>query len=583
MARSATEPEATPPNGVSVAPGGAAHGDGAQTGWMLPLVVLVVGVFMSILDITIVTVALPTLQNDFGATARDTTWVVTAYSLTEGVVLPVSAWLGHRFGLTRVYNLALLGFAAGSALCGLAWSLNTLVAFRIVQALLGGILPAVTLSILLRIVPRDRLGAALGLYGIGVVVAPAVGPTLGGYLVEYVNWRLIFFINVPVGILGTIAAILVLPTFPGQAGRRFDVLGFLTVATGLFSLLLALQKGEDWGWGSYQILALLLLSAVSLALFVVVELEVDDPMLDLRVFRHGAFSLSLVLIALMMIALFNVAVYVPQFLQQGQGLGAFDAGLVMLGPALVMACMMLPAGLLYDRIGPRVPTVIGIGIAAVAAYLLHGITLDTSRGHIILLLMLQYLGIGLAMMPIFSGGLAVIPPEQSATASTYNNVVQRTTASLGVAVFTAIVTAQQAQQLSGRADLVPAATTPTPHLGPPGTPDWLGVFATYQQTNNRAFAGAISDLFLIMCGLYVVSMLIAFFLRSGPSAPAGAAPPQPATTPGISAINSQVKDGVIEDGLSEHRFVPSEPASSNGSSAREARGSPGGDGGTHPR
>ncbi|MDQ3824580.1 MAG: MFS transporter, partial [Actinomycetota bacterium] len=155
--------------------------DGAATAWRLPLAVLIVGTFMSILDISIVTVALPTIQNEFGVSTSDSQWVVTAYSLTEGVVVPATAWLGDRFGLSRVYNLALLGFAGGSALCGLAWSLDTLVIARIVQALLGGILPAITMAILLRIVPRDRLGAALGMYGLGAVVAPAIGPALGGY------------------------------------------------------------------------------------------------------------------------------------------------------------------------------------------------------------------------------------------------------------------------------------------------------------------------------------------------------------------------------------------------------------------
>src|ERR687893_3193473 len=210
-----------------------------SAGWGLPLAVLIAGVFMSILDITIINVAVPTIQNEFGVTTDDAQWVVTAYALTEGVVVPVSAWLGDRFGLRRVYNLALLGFAAGSALCGLAWSLDSLVMFRIGQAVGGGILPAVTLSILFRIVPRDRLGAAMGMYGLGVVSAPALGPPLGGYLVEYADWRLIFLINVPIGILGMVAAVLVLPGFPGRAGRRFDVLGFVTVAGGLLAPLLA--------------------------------------------------------------------------------------------------------------------------------------------------------------------------------------------------------------------------------------------------------------------------------------------------------------------------------------------------------
>ncbi|MDT7713935.1 MAG: hypothetical protein QOG46_2866, partial [Pseudonocardiales bacterium] len=281
-----TEPAETPRNGAGPRPAGeVALGDGVGERWQLPLVVLIVGMFMSILDISIVTTALPTIQNEFGATTSDAQWIVTAYSLTEGVVVPATAWLGDRYGLSWVYNLALMGFAGGSALCGLAWSLDTLVIFRVVQALLGGILPAITMSILLQIVPRSKLGAALGMYGLGAVVAPAVGPALGGYLVEYVNWRLIFFINVPIAILGTVAAVLVLPRFQRKADRRFDVLGFITAASGLFSLLLALSKGEDWGWTSYRVLALYASGALALAVFVIIELEVDHPLLDVRIFR----------------------------------------------------------------------------------------------------------------------------------------------------------------------------------------------------------------------------------------------------------------------------------------------------------
>ncbi|MDQ3904994.1 MAG: MFS transporter, partial [Actinomycetota bacterium] len=205
----------------------AAARQGAETRWGLPLLVLIIGMFMSVLDTSIVNVAIPTIQNEFGGTTDDVEWVVTGYTLTLGVVVPITAWLGDRVGLKQLYNLALLAFAAGSALCGLAGGLNSLVIFRILQAAPGGILPVITLAILLRIVPRHQLGAAMGLYGLGIVFAPGIGPVLGGYLVEYVNWRLIFYINVPIGILGALAATLVLPQFPRLAGRRFDLLGFL--------------------------------------------------------------------------------------------------------------------------------------------------------------------------------------------------------------------------------------------------------------------------------------------------------------------------------------------------------------------
>jgi EmrB/QacA subfamily drug resistance transporter len=520
---------------------------------VLPLVVLIAGMFMSILDISVVNVAIPTIQNEFGATISDVQWVITGYALAEGVVVPISAWLGDRFGLARVYNLALLGFVGGSALCGLAWSLDSLVIFRIVQGTMGGLLPAVTLSILLRIVPPERFGAALGLYGLGTVFAPAVGPALGGYLVEYVNWRLIFFINVPIGVLCAVAAVLVLPGFPRQVGRRLDVLGFLTVAVGLFTLLLAVSKGEDWRWSSYRILGLITISVLSLALFVVIELEVDDPLLDLRVFRYWVFTHSLLLIVLLSGALYSVVFLVPQFLQQGQGLGALDAGLILLPPALVMAVLMPIAGRLYDRFGARWPAAIGMMISATGSYQLHTITLDTPREEIVWLLVLQYAGLGLGMMPIISAGLAVIPSAHSSTASALSNVIQRAASAFGVAMFTALLTVLQAQLMADRAALLPA-TTPTPHLGPPGTPNWIGLYALYQQIHQQVFVAAISNLFLLVAALFALSGLGALLLRSKPA---------PAAPPGISPSAAEASSAPANAGSAKHHAAERDSVSSS--------------------
>src|SRR5690349_14309088 len=224
-----------------------------QERWGLPLLVLISGMFMAVLDTSIVNVAIATIEADFGATTDEVAWIVTAFTLTLGVVVPLSAWLAERFGPARVYSIALLGFGVTSALCGLAWNLDSLIAFRILQAIPGGLLPPLSMAMLYRIVPPPKIGQAMGMYGLGIIVAPAIGPTLGGYLVEYVDWRLIFFINVPVGIVAAMAAISILPKFPATGRPKFDIWGFITVATGLFSLLLALSEGESWGWTSFPV------------------------------------------------------------------------------------------------------------------------------------------------------------------------------------------------------------------------------------------------------------------------------------------------------------------------------------------
>lgn len=494
----------------------------AGGGWGVPLAVLITGMFMSVLDISIVNVAIPTMQRDFSATTEEIQWVENAYSLALGVVVPVSAWFSGRFGPGRVYVWCLVGFAVGSALCGLAWNLESIVAFRVLQAVPGGILPVVTLTILYRIVPPERLGAAMGMYGLGIVVAPAIGPTLGGYLVEYVDWRLIFLINVPVGVIGTIAALLFLPHFGPSPVGRFDVLGFVTVAIGLVSLLLALTEGQTWGWTSYRIVILFAVSLVFLALFVIIELEVEHPLLDVRVFRYWAYTNSLLLISVLSVGLFAVLFYIPLLLQQARGLGAFDTGLLLLPQALVMGVLMPTAGMIYDRFGPRWPAAIGLGLTAVGTYLLTDVTLETSNATVVWLLVLRSVGMGLSMMPIMTGGIAAVPPDMVNEAGAFNTVVQRASAALGLAALTSLVTYSRAQFAQDRGALV-APDTPMPVLGTGPEGDMAGLYMVSQQTQTMAFVESMHGLFIVTAIITALGIPLAFMMRSGRSTAQGPA------------------------------------------------------------
>ncbi|MCD2194816.1 DHA2 family efflux MFS transporter permease subunit [Actinomycetospora endophytica] len=534
----AREPVAPPaPPAPSPAPS-----RGSATPWIISLLVLVTGMFMSVLDVSIVNVAIPSMQKDFGVTTDQIQWVSTAYSLALGVIVPASAWLGERLGLGRAYVVSLVAFGLGSALCGLAWDINSMIVFRILQAIPGGIIPVVALSMVYRLVPRERIGAAMGLYGLGIVFAPAVGPTLGGYLVEYVNWRLIFFINVPIGIIGAIAALMLLPLPKGSRGKRFDVLGFVSIATGLFSLLLALSEGESWGWTSYPVMILFTVGALCLALFVVIELEVDEPMLNVRVFKYWAFTNSLILIAVLSVGLFGVLFFIPLFLQQTQGLGAFDTGLLLLPQALVMGVLMPVAGRIYDRFGPRWPAVIGLSILAIGTWMLRDLGVDSSWSDLRYILMFRAIGMGLAMMPIMTGGISAVPPDQVSGASAFNNVTQRTAAAMGLAALTALLGSREAQQLSdtggmmgmmpsatgGAASAAAAASSSGSGSGSGGgggaaaaTSQMLEHYMTYQQASAQAFVTALDNLMIVTSVLTAVGVVLACFLRSGPAPSSG--------------------------------------------------------------
>jgi EmrB/QacA subfamily drug resistance transporter len=490
------------------------------------LAVVVVGMFMSVLDTSIVNVAIPTMQKQFGVSADDIEWVSTAYTLCLGVVVPTSAWLGERIGLRRLYVVSLLGFAGFSALCGTATSLNLMIFYRILQAVPAGVIPVTCLTILYRTVPRESLGAAMGLYGFGIVVAPGVGPTLGGYLVEYIDWRLIFYINVPIGIMGAVAAVAVLPRFAGSAGRSFDLPGFSAIAGGLFAGLLAVSEGQRWGWTSYPILILLAASINMFALFVIIERQVAQPLLDIRVFANWPFVNSLILITINTIGMFSVLYYVPQFLQTGQNLTPMNTGLVVLPQAAVMAMIMPMAGRIYDRIGARWLSVIGLTVCASGSLLMAGITLDTPKTDIVIWTMIRAGGVALSMMPIMTAGLSALPPAVSNFGSAWNTLFQRVSSALGVSVLTALSTSQQAQQMANRSSLLQSSgANMDPRIYAMSQEGPSGLIPVWQQLEADVLAHAYSDVFLVITVLTVLGIPLAMLLKSGRPSRGGDAEP----------------------------------------------------------
>lgn len=486
-------------------------------GWGLPLAVLIIGTFMSILDMSIVNVAVPAIKKDFGVSTESIQWISTAYSLTEGVVVPASAWLGAQIGLKRLYLWSLAWFTVFSAMCGMAGDLGPLVFFRILQAVPGGLIPVTCLTLLYRMVPREKLGAAMGLYGLGVIVAPAIGPTLGGYFVEYVDWRLIFYVNVPIGVAGVLAAIVVLAKFPSEPNRPFDIVGFVCIAGGLSALLLALEEGSDWGWTSYPVLILFAASLNLLALFVIVELHVDHPLLDVRVFTHWPFVNSILLISTMSVGLFAVVFYVPVFLQNVQGLTPSNTGLVLMPQALALALVMPISGQLYDRFGARWPAYFGMLLTGTGILLLAGINVDTSRGELIWALVIMGAGLGLGMMPIMTGGLASLPSDIADSGSAFSTLAQRVSAALGLAALTALITVQRAQLMADRSGLIQGSgANADPWVLSMQKQGPTGLIPMWQQLSLEVQTQAYSNAFLAAGSATLLGAALAFLLPPGP-------------------------------------------------------------------
>jgi EmrB/QacA subfamily drug resistance transporter len=499
-----TRPEATPaPEAPPAAP----------AKWGLPLAVVVVGMFMAVLDTSIVNVAIPTMQGQFGASPDDIEWISTAYTLCLGVVVPTSAWLGERLGLRRIYLLSLVSFSIFSALCGTANDLTTMIVYRILQAIPGGVIQVTCLTILYRIVPPEKRGTAMGLYGLGIVFAPGVGPTLGGYLVDYVDWRLIFFINLPIGLLGAVAALMVLPNFPATPGRSFDVPGFVCIASACFALLLAVSEGTQWGWTSYPILLLLFAGVDFLALFVIIELQVDEPLLNVRALRYLPFVNAIALLGITYTGMFATVYVAPLFLQSVQNITAWNTGLVVMPMALAMAMLTPISGRLFDKIGARWLVSTGMLINGGAALLLTRINIDLPRPEFIVLLMVFAAGMSLCMMPVMTAGMSALPPDIVSDGSAINTLTQRVVAAIGLAGVNALNTIQKAQLFADRTAMTtPTGATENPQVVQLQSQGPSGLIPLFKELTAQVASQVYSNTFLIIGVVVLVTSPLAFLL-----------------------------------------------------------------------
>jgi EmrB/QacA subfamily drug resistance transporter len=426
-------------------------------------VAFVLGLFMDILDTTIVNVALPTLAIEFEADTTTIEWVVTGYLLSLAVWIPASGWLGDRFGTKRIFILALTIFTGASALCGLAWSIESLVLFRVLQGVGGGMLTPVGTAMLYRAFPPIERPRASAILASVTVLAPAIGPVLGGFLVEYASWRWIFFVNLPIGVAGIIFSVLKLHEHKEGAAGRFDVAGFVLAGAGLALVLLGLSEGPVRGWGDPLVVAVLFLGLVLIAALVVVELRKRQPMLDLRLLGERSFRTPNMVSFATTAALIGLLFLLPQFLQGPRGLSPFQSGLTTFPQALgVIAVSRIVGVRLYPVIGPRRLVVAGATAMALLTALFLTVDVETSQWWIRLLMFTRGMAMGFVFIPVQAAAFARIRVQDTGRASALFQAQRQVGAAVGVA-FLATVLVERGQALlagaSSAAEQVSALTT----------------------------------------------------------------------------------------------------------------------------
>lgn len=495
--------------------------------WIVATVVIL-GVFMSILDQTIVNIAIPRLQTAFGADIHSVQWVLTAYILTQGVITPTAAYFSETFGIKRFYIFSLAAFTIGSALCGIAWSLPILILFRIIQGAGGAALFPLSITLLFREFPPQERGAAMGFFGIPALLAPALGPTLGGYIVTYAGWQLIFYINVPVGILAIILAFILLRNVQPERNTRFDFPGFFLATVGLSTFLYALSDASTDGWTSTPVLGSLLIGVLSLAIFVTYEIMIANrgrqPLLDLRLFANGPFRSSMIANLFVVFCLFGGLFLLPIYLQNIRGQSAFQAGLILLPQALASMVSVILGGRLVDRIGVRAVMIPGLLVLGVATWQLAYITVYSPFWWIQTMLILRGIALGMTVQPLTVASMAEIHPRQLPQATSLSTVIRAVSSSLGIAILATLVQTQSRIHFASLAEQV-TASSPLGQLLPRlealfvahGTSIASAQSAALQVINGlllqQAFVLSLQNAFQLTLAIIVLAIVATLFVR----------------------------------------------------------------------
>ncbi len=419
-----------------------ARSSAAKNKWVIAAAVTF-GTLMGTIDTSIVNVALPQLRGTLSATVQEITWISTGYIVASVIVMPITAWLGSRFGRKRIYMAGLVLFLLGSFLCGTARTLAPLVFFRILQGLGAGALQPTEQAILRETFPPQEQGMAMGLYAFAIMIGPAIGPTLGGYIVDNFAWPWIFYINLPVGVLGLFMVWRFVedPPYLERTHGSVDWWGLGLLVVGLASLQTLLEQGQQDDWfQSKTNVAYACVAAVSLVMFVTHELYVDQPIVNLRVLSNRSFSTGTAIGAILGVVLFSTLFLLPLYMQEFLRYNAMQTGLALMPRSITMLITIPIVGALYNKLSPRLVIAAGLALGGATCFMMSQFTLQTSKEQILIPQMVQGVALALIFIPLSTVSLATIEKPRMGAATGLNNLVRQLGGSFGVAVFAALLT-----------------------------------------------------------------------------------------------------------------------------------------------
>lgn len=460
--------------------------------------VMLAGAVVAFLNQTLINVAIPQMMDRLHISATTADWLTTIFLLVNGIVIPITAFLISKFTTRQLYLASMMLFTIGTLVCAIAPGFSVILVGRVIQASGAGILFPLITNVIFTIFPINRRGFAMGLFGVAMNFAPAVGPTLSGWVVQNYSWRVLFLIILPFALLDLIVAIFLIKNVTETQNPKLDVLGVVLSTIGFGGILYGFSEAGTKGWGSFEVLITLIVGGLSLAFFVWWQLMVDEPILEFRIFKYPIFTLTTVINVILTMVMFAGIILMPIYMQNIRGFSPIMSGLMLLPGGIVMGIMSPITGRLFDKFGAKWLAIIGLGITIVTTYGLTRLELTTTFRYVLVLYTLRMLGMSIVLMPIFTAGLNELALTLNKFGTAMVNTLRMVAGAVGMAFFVSIMTdkgAQHTQNLIAQNHILVTNKT------------------EYTRAVLQGSVFGVNSAFMVATILTIIAFLLSFFIK----------------------------------------------------------------------
>ncbi|GKV69051.1 MFS transporter [Sporosarcina sp. NCCP-2716] len=469
------------------------------------IIILFIGAFVAILNNTLLNIALPTIMVEFDITPSQVQWLTTGYMLVGGIMMPASAFFILKFKNRRLFLTAMTLFSLGTLLAIITPNFSLLVTARMIQAAGAALLMPLLMNVMLVAFPIEKRGQALGYFGLVMFTAPAIGPTLSGFIVENYSWRALFIIVLPIALFTMVYAFFKLRNITPNKPVKVDIMSIILSSIGFGGLLYGFSSAGHAGWMSLEVLGTIIIGAIALVLFVTGQLRKKEPMLDFKIYKHPMFALSSLISVVVSVAMFSGMILTPLYVQSVRHISPLDSGLLMLPGAIAMGIMSPVTGKLFDKYGPKGLAITGLTITVVTTYLLSQLTMDTGYYELMAIYTVRMFGLSMVTMPIMTNGMNQLPMASNPHGTAMNSTVQQVSGAIGSAILLTVMT-KRAESTGAQLvqDAAASGSMPT---------DKAGIAQFQEQIGQQAQLDGINHSFFISAIIAAVALLLTFFIK----------------------------------------------------------------------